>query len=91
MPNIEIHGLNRTDSSVLAKEVFDAIEQEVPELMEIAVITLSDDFCFNAKGEPQPYFRIASTKAEHYEALKKVLAQFKMDIETLDLKEFIPA
>ena len=91
MPNIEIHGMNRTDSSVLAKNVFVAISQEAPELTEIVVITLSDDYCLNEKGEQKPYFRIASTKPEHHEVLKKVLAQFKMDIETLDLKEFIPA
>ncbi len=91
MPNVEVHGLSRTDSSVLAKRVFEAIGEEAPELKDIAVITLCDDFCIDAQGKQQPYFRISSSKPEHHETLKKVLARFNMDIETLDLKEFIPA
>ena len=91
MPNIEIHGLNRTESAPLSKAIAKAIKEHASDLVEEAVITLCDDHCVDLEDKRQPFIRICSSEPAHFEVLTAVLKQFKLDIEWLELKGFIPA
>jgi hypothetical protein len=91
VPNIEIHGLNRTESAPLAERFIAAIKEKEPALAKDAVITLCDDHCIDLDGVRQPFIRICSSESKHFAVLVEILKQFKMDIECLTLITFIPA
>jgi len=92
MPNIEIHGLNEGEAINKRLAMGIIIRRKAPELAEIVVVTIFSDVCQAfINNEPQPYLRICSSSPDHLEKLKEILIPLNMDIETLELKEFIPA
>jgi|GEM_PF-6726561 len=91
MPNIELHGLDRSGAELFKYAIFKAIGEEDQKLQADAVVTICNDYCVDAQKRARPYMRICCTDPQQIEKLKKILAPIALDKEILLLKEFIPA
>ncbi|MBD3359544.1 MAG: hypothetical protein GF365_02450 [Candidatus Buchananbacteria bacterium] len=91
MSNIEIHGLDRAKANFLGTKVLDVIGRKIPELQSDVVFTICLDYCFNINKEPQPFLRICSTDIDEIKKLVEVLKELEIDIETLEIADFVSA
>jgi hypothetical protein len=91
MPNIELHGLNRSIAESFRGAIFKAIGAEDKKLLADTVVTICNDYCVDAQNKGQPYMRICCTNLEEIKRLKDILQPFALDKEILHLTEFIPA
>ena len=91
MPNVEIHGLNWRDAVVLRRKVFELFKDK-PYVTEM-VVTIYRTIVTNRNGNSKPFFRLVNSCQEHETEITNGLHNtfLRMDIEHLDMKDFIPA
>lgn len=87
MANIEMHGfgdlsfhIQQTIQQILKGEFYE----------KDCVITTYDDTVVDTKGMPQSFIRLVSTPHDYVQGLIAKLQALSLDIEYLELKEFIP-
>lgn len=88
MPNIEIHGLHQQEAEEVRSRIFDLFK-DVPYVGEM-VVTICITEVRDQSGQDQPFLRLISTPAPYIGEIKEKLQTLGIDIERLELKEFIP-
>lgn len=88
MPNIEIHGLHRTEARALFQDIFKLFKDR-PYVDEM-VVTMCDTIVENKHCKPQPFIRLANSCQEHTDEILERLQTLNIDIEHLVLAKFIP-
>jgi len=102
MPNIEIHGLCRSEAQKILRQIFDLFKISNPvgkasfvikdcDITSDLVVTIAEDDCEDAAAIPQPFLRVLSTPEQYLDELLKVLnRRLWIDVELVELKRFIP-
>lgn len=88
MPNVEIHGLDKGAARGARKQIFDMFAGG--SYVDEMVVTIYPTEVTNAKGTSQPFLRLANSCQAHTGEIIKRLKALGMDIERLELAEFIP-
>jgi len=89
MPNIEIHGLEHDKAEILRGWFFEAFSSEP--YVDDMVVTIYSTEVVGRNGVKQPFLRLVSTKkADETEEIVAGLKVLNMDIERVELAEFIP-
>lgn len=88
MPNVEIHGLRPAKAEELRGRIF-ALFQDEPYADEM-VVTTCLTIVRDRHGNDQPFLRLCESPPPHTEEILGRLGVLGMDIEVLDLADFIP-
>lgn len=91
MPNIEVHGLDRARATFIGKKIFEIICKQLSELIDDVVVTRCSDSCIDLNENPQPFLRICGPDIEEIKKIAEVLKELKIDIEILQLTDFVAA
>lgn len=87
MPNVEIHGLERGEAYDIRRQIFEMFADDFAAEM---VVTIYATEVVDAKGSRQPFLRLANSCETHTCEIIGRLKTLGMDIERLELFEFIP-
>ena len=88
MPNIEIHGLPGKEGDELSRKIFELFKHEI--YIDEMVVTIFQDRVVDKKSSSQPFIRVVTTPHRYIGAILGGLRRFHVDIEHLELRDFIP-
>lgn len=88
MPNIEIHGLSNSEAHGVCKQIFDMFAGGL--YVDEMVVTIFTTEVTDARGTSRPFLRLANSYRAHTREIVERLKSLNMDIERIELSEFIP-
>ncbi len=91
MPNVEIHGLPRSEANIKRDQVFEALKET--SFVCHMVVTIFPTEVFNLILERQPFFRLLNSgdSGEGEERIIiPVLIKLGLDVEHIRLQDFYP-
>ncbi|MCF7835080.1 hypothetical protein K9M48_03425 [Candidatus Gracilibacteria bacterium] len=88
MPNIKIYGLNKLSADLVYSKIKRVFENE--SYAQHIVVTIVDSKVKDLKEISQPYLQLEIDCMKNYEQKLEKLKQIGMDIQVVELHEFIP-
>jgi len=88
MPNIEIHGLSNLMARDVRKQIFDMFAGGL--YVDEMVVTIFPTEVTDARGKRRTFLRLANSYQAHTREIVERLKGLNMDIERIELAEFIP-
>jgi hypothetical protein len=88
MPNIEIHGFEPKEATILRRKIFRAFigNRHIKDM--VVTIYLTD--VRDARGLKQPFLRLCTTSLPDIDEVIEILKSLKIDLEYVSITSFFP-
>ncbi len=88
MPNIEIHGMPESEARLTVRRIAALLRNS--SFVKEVVISLCNDIVLDLEGNDQPYLRVFCNDGSKAKEVVLTLDPLKIDIELIQIWDFIP-